>query len=72
MSDKVECGIHGQQHAAFVCSHLAEPSVAAGFNWSEEDDSGFPDAWCDNCEVIRSMHNGWNEESEKLAGISSV
>ncbi|HZI56124.1 MAG TPA: DUF2199 domain-containing protein, partial [Verrucomicrobiae bacterium] len=32
----------------------------------------FPDAWCDNCEIIRIAHDGWDEESEKLAAISMI
>ena len=43
--------------------------MALGFNWSKEDESPFPDAWCDDCEIIRTAHNGWNDESEKLVKI---
>src|SRR5690348_7213534 len=70
MPDTVQCTIHGETQQTFVCSHLAEQSHGLGFN--REDASGdgpFPDAWCDNCEVIRAAHDGWNDESEKLTTI---
>ena len=42
-----------------------------GFNRNEPTaDDLFPDAWCNDCELIRAEHGGWNEESEKLAKIS--
>lgn len=46
-------------------------TVRLGFNRdAPSDDKPFPDAWCDNCELIRAAHNGWNEEAQKLAKIS--
>lgn len=57
---------------AFVCTHLSQPSVGLGFNWSEEEDSPFPDAWCDDCEIIRTAHNGWNDESQEMVKISLI
>lgn len=44
-----------------------------GFNRNEPTgDDPFPDAWCDNCEIIRAAHDGWDEESEKLAEIKMI
>lgn len=41
-----------------------------GFNRNEPtEEAPFPDAWCDDCELIRAAHDGWNEESEKLVKI---
>lgn len=41
-----------------------------GFNRNEPaPDDPYPDAWCDDCELIRAAHDGWNEESEKLCDI---
>ena len=54
---------------AYVCTHLSEPSVARGFNCSEESDSPYPDAWCDDCELIRAAHDGWTDEAQSLVKI---
>lgn len=41
-----------------------------GFNCDEPTEKQpFPDAWCDDCELIRAAHAGWNEQSEKLTKI---
>jgi len=70
MPDTVQCTIHGETQQAFVCSHLAEQSHGLGFNREDPSaDDPFPDAWCDNCELIRATHDGWNDESEKLTTI---
>jgi hypothetical protein len=71
MADKIQCGTHGECFQTFVCSHLLGENAGLGFNSDEPtDDDPFPDAWCDNCEIIRVAHDGWNEESDKLAEIS--
>jgi hypothetical protein len=71
MADKIQCGTHGECWQAFVCTHLLGESAGLGFNRNEPDEGNpFPDAWCDNCEIIRAAHDGWNEESEKLSKIS--
>jgi hypothetical protein len=71
MANKINCSTHGGTEEAFVCSHLLGDSVGRGFNRKDPDaEHPFPDAWCDDCELIRAAHNGWNEESEKLLKIS--
>lgn len=71
MADKIHCATHGECQETFVCSHLLGESAGLGFNRDEPDtDHPFPDAWCDNCEVIRAAHNGWDDEAEKLVRIS--
>lgn len=70
MPDKVHCETHGETEQAFVCSHLAQESHGLGFNCEEStDEQHFPDAWCDNCELIRASHGGWTDEAEELASI---
>jgi hypothetical protein len=71
VSQKVQCASHGERDATFLCSHLAEQnSVALGFNTSgPSSENPFPDAWCDDCEVICTAHGGWNQESEKLLRV---
>jgi hypothetical protein len=71
MAEKVQCATHGESEKTFVCSHLLGESAGLGFNRNEPStENPFPDAWCDNCEIIRAAHNGWNDQSEKLAKIS--
>lgn len=71
MPEKIECATHGECWETFVCTHLLGESAGLGFNREDPtEDNLFPDAWCDDCEVIRDAHGGWNEESEKLCKIS--
>lgn len=71
MIDKMQCATHGECQKTYVCCHLVGETVGLGFNRGEtEDDNRFPDAWCDDCEIVRAAHGGWNEESEKLVKIS--
>ena len=70
MADKIQCATHGECLQTFVCTHLTGETAGLGFNCNEaNEDDPFPDAWCDNCEIIRASHDGWNEESEKLTKI---
>lgn len=71
MSDQVECAVHGERQRAFVCGHLLGDAAGLGFNRDlPTENKPFPDAWCDNCELIRVAHNGWTDESERLTSIS--
>lgn len=73
MAEKIECATHGECEQAFVCAHLLGETAGLGFNRNEPSpDNPFPDAWCDNCEIIRAAHDGWNEKSEKLAQIARL
>ena len=71
MSKKVQCATHGEYQETFVCTHLLGEAVGLGFNRDEPTpENPFPDAWCDDCELIRSAHGGWSDESQKLLKIS--
>jgi hypothetical protein len=74
MSEKIiQCATHGESQQTFVCTHLLGEAAGLGFNRDEPtSENPFPDAWCDDCELIRSAHGGWNDESQKLAKISSL
>jgi hypothetical protein len=68
MSGTIQCATHGETRQSFVCSHLSGDSVGAGFNRkTPTTENPFPDAWCDDCEIIRAAGGGWNEASEKLS-----
>ena len=70
MADKIQCARHGSTQPTYVCSHLAGGSLGLGFNRDDPSDGNpSPDAWCDDCEIVRAAHGGWNEESEKLLKI---
>jgi hypothetical protein len=71
MSGKVQCATHGESNETFVCTHLLGESSGLGFNRKEPtNDNPFPDAWCDDCEIVRAAHGEWNSESERLVKIS--
>lgn len=72
MAKEIQCETHGAGQETFVCHHLAGDAVGLGFNSASEcsADDPYPDAWCDDCEIIRAAHAGWNEESKKLTKIS--
>jgi hypothetical protein len=73
MANKIQCETHGECEETFVCSHLVGESAGLGFNRDEPSkENPCPDAWCDDCELIRAAHNGWNEESAKLTKILLV
>src|SRR5262245_8438310 len=67
----VDCSTHGPALATFVCRHLAR-GTGRGFNVFDDPDDPYPDAWCDECEAAREQAGGWDEESERVAGISLV
>jgi len=72
-TEKVQCATHGETDQAFVCTHLAKESHALGFNREDPtDESLHPDAWCDDCEIIRAQCGGWTDEAEKLVNIALV
>jgi len=70
VAETVQCETHGESEKAYVCTHLVGDMAGLGFNHRKPTKKNpFPDAWCDDCEIIRAAHGGWNEESEKLTKI---
>jgi hypothetical protein len=71
VAHKVICDTHGESEKTYVCKHLADGSLAGlGFNRRNPTKKNlFPDAWCDDCEIIHAAHGGWTEEAEKLTEI---
>ena len=71
MSEKIRCETHGECQQAFVCTHLLGESVGLGFNREEPtSENPFPDAWCDDCDLIYQAHEGWTDESQRLVHIA--
>jgi hypothetical protein len=70
MPEKISCETHGETDQTFVCAHLPGNTSALGFNCEEPtDEMPFPDAWCDDCEIIRSARDGWDEIPDELIKI---
>jgi len=73
MAKKVLCDTHGETDQAFVCHHLVEKSFGLGFNREAVSiDDPFPDAWCDNCELIRAAHGDWTDEAQNQTEIKLI
>lgn len=70
--EPVECTRHGVLPPAFICQHLADGSGSGFFTSIESPGNPWPDAWCAACEEISNAVGGWDEESEKAAGITLV
>jgi hypothetical protein len=74
----VQCGTHGENLPAYVCSHLLEGLHARdirsiGFHEAEPDlDDPDSCGWCRACEEMRVAENGWNDRSEGFAGIRLI
>jgi len=74
VSDKkapVNCTKHGESYATFVCQHLAR-GFGLGFFCAEDPQDPQPDGWCAACNQILDKEGGWNDRSEKFAGITLV
>jgi len=73
-STTIDCPEHGEQQETFVCQHLATSlktkKVVGYFCSTETSDNPRPDAWCIDCEELVQEKGGWDEESEKFAGIT--
>lgn len=70
MPETIQCATHGESSQSFACIHLTGETSGLGFNRDEPDNENpFPDAWCDNCEIIRAAHDGWSDEAQKLTEI---
>jgi hypothetical protein len=68
--ETVQCNTHGETEQTFVCTHLVEETSGLGFNRDEPDEENpFPDAWCDNCELIHAAHGDWSDEAQELTKI---
>ena len=73
MAETIHCHNHGECEQTFVCSHLTEGAAGLGFNRGEpSEDNPFPNAWCDNCDLIYQAHQGWNDEAEDLLEVRIV
>ena len=67
MPESVHCDYHGETEITFVCSHLAEGGTGIGFNRDEPtEEEPFPDAFCNDCDLILQAHHGWTEEVDNL------
>jgi len=70
VSNLIDCSTHGEQEKTYVCNHLADGSAGLGFNRGEPtEENPFPDAWCDECNLIYEANDGWGDATEGLITI---
>jgi hypothetical protein len=70
VTDKIHCDTHGESEKTCVCTHLVGESTGLGFNRNDPtEDNPSPDAWCDNCELIRAVHGTWKDTPGDLLTI---
>lgn len=73
---KVECENHGLRKPAFICQHLNKISKTGFYEpFPDPDNPASSDelqAWCDECEKIRSAEGEWNDKSESFAKIKLI
>jgi hypothetical protein len=68
----IRCNQHGVSHEAFVCKHLVDGKYLGFFCDLDDRGNPFPDAWCNNCELIRMEFDGWGDATEELMEIALV
>jgi hypothetical protein len=62
-SKQVSCEIHGKATTTFVCSHLASHPVQSWHSAFPSDDNPWPDAWCDECNIVFLREGEWNDKN---------
>lgn len=73
MAETIHCHEHGECEMGYLCKHLSKQTAGLGFNRAEPtEEEPFPDAWCDDCNLIYEAHDGWTDEAQKLCEISLV
>ena len=50
----VHCDRHGDNREAFMCKHLLQGSGLGFFSDPVESGNPYPDAWCSECEQVRT------------------
>lgn len=60
----VECSIHGEACATFVCVHLLNDPHQHWHCVYPSEDNRWPDAWCDACDRFFQEEGEWNENNE--------
>jgi hypothetical protein len=71
--DTVQCNVHGELPKAYICVHLVGESSGRGFNREDPSEGdASPDAWCDDCEIIRAAHNAWDDVPNGLCEFALV
>jgi len=73
-SKTVECALHGEERAAYVCRHLDlhEPVGFVEGHDPDEPDVELFQAWCAACDEVLVREGEWNDRSEAFAGIRLV
>jgi hypothetical protein len=72
MSNELQCGVHGQARAAYVCQHLLatlEDGVSRGAFWCRDED-GCINGYCAECSTrLDTVGGEWTEDVTAQLGV---
>ncbi len=63
----VHCEHHGDNREAFMCKHLLATPGVGFFSDVLEPDNPYPDAWCSECEQVRTINGSTAGFSDEYA-----
>lgn len=69
--EKINCEVHGETNATFVCQHLLrgqDLGFNIGFDPDDPDDL-CPDAWCNQCDALYDAEGGWTDKAVEFSDI---
>ena len=78
MTDRLQCGTHGEREARYVCDHLftnqqADPPVRmAYFEPAHEESEPTPAIWCQACEEVVQAQGEINDTVDAFAQFRMV
>ena len=68
-SDEIKCADHGRGFATYACEHLVSNPAQAWHSTAPDEQSKWPDAWCDACDAFFQKESEWNERNESRSKI---
>jgi hypothetical protein len=68
-SETLQCSTHGESSVTYVCEHLAENPAQRWHCDYPGQDTPWPDAWCDRCNVEFLKQGEWNDANQGVANI---
>lgn len=69
---RIDCPVHGEAHAAFVCKHLCKNPLQEWFCDYPSENNPWPDAWCGACERAFQKEGEWNEKNENELELTLI
>lgn len=71
MTEMIFCLKHGEQPAAYICSHL-QAGTGHGFFVPDGDDENSDTAWCEDCDMIFEYEGDWTDKALIFANFKLV